>query len=698
LANDFGRTLALLRVALEDPAAQFRDGQWDALEALVNRQARLLVVQRTGWGKSMVYFLATRMLRDRGAGPTLLVSPLLALMRDQIKAAERLGIRAATINSSNTDEWNSVEEELQADEVDVLLISPERLSNDEFRENVLVEVADRVGFFVVDEAHCISDWGHDFRPDYLRVTRVLQALPPNIPVLTTTATANDRVVRDVKEQLGADLRVSRGPLIRESLQLQNILLPRQTMRMAWLAERIPRLPGSGIVYALTIRDAQRLANWLRTRNIDAHAYWGGLETETREDLEVRLLNNEIKALVATTALGMGFDKPDLGFVIHYQRPGSVVHYYQQVGRAGRALEDAHGVLLSGDEDREITEHFVRSAFPPEAHTREVLDALEAAEDGLSIVMLQRQVNLTKGQIEKVLKSLVVKAPAPVSKHGPRWYANPVPYTPDREKVERITALRHREQARMQEYMQSRECLMLFLARELDDPEPIPCGRCAFCRGEPPLPEAYSSTVAAEAAEFLRRTHQPVEPRKQWPGDALATHGWRGNIPFDLRAQEGRALCLWGDGGWGESARRDKYGIGRFSEELVAAAVEMIRERWRAQPSPSWVTCVPSVERPDLVPDLAERVASLLGLPFVRCVRKKFPTMPQKCMENSYQQAHNLENVFEIETREVRSEPVLLVDDMVDSRWTFTVVAAHLLESGSGPVFPLALAMTTGSSR
>jgi len=698
LTNSFGRALELLRAALDDPAAEFRDGQLEAVEALVDQRARLLIVQRTGWGKSMVYFLTTRLLRDRGAGPTLLISPLLALMRDQIKAARRLNIRAATINSSNTDEWRSVVEKLRADEVDVLLISPERLSNDEFRQNVLMEVADRVGFFVVDEAHCISDWGHDFRPDYLRVTRVLQALPPNIPVLTTTATANDRVVRDVKEQLGSDLCVLRGPLIRESLQLQNILLPRQTMRMAWLAERIPRLPGSGIIYTLTIRDAQRLADWLRTRNIDAHAYWGGLETETREDLEERLLNNEVKALVATTALGMGFDKPDLDFVIHYQRPGSAVHYYQQVGRAGRALENAHGVLLSGDEDQEITEYFIRSAFPPEAHAREVLDALKAAEDGLSMAMLQRQVNLTKGQIEKVLKSLVVKAPAPLSKQGPKWYANPVPYAPDLEKVERITALRHEEQAMMREYMQSRECLMLFLARELDDPAPLPCGRCAVCRGEPPLPEAYSSNFATKAAEFLRRTHQPIEPRKQWPGDALMAHGWRGNIPMNLRAEEGRALCLWGDGGWGESARRDRHEIGRYSDELVVALVEMVRERWRPLPSPSWITCIPSLERPDLVPDLAERVASLLELPFVQCVRKKFPTRPQKSMENSYQQAHNLENAFEIETHEVRTGPVLLVDDMVDSRWTFTVVAAHLLGQGSGPVFPLALAMATGSSR
>lgn len=690
--------LALLRKALSDPMIEFRDGQWEAIEALVDKQARLLVVQRTGWGKSMVYFLTTSLLRSRGAGPTLLVSPLLALMRDQIKAARRLGVRAATINSANTDEWQKVLEQLQSDEVDILLISPERLANDKFRETVLMDIADRVGLFVVDEAHCISDWGHDFRPDYLRVTRVLQALPRNVPVLTTTATANDRVVADVKEQLGPDLRVLWGPLVRESLQLQNISLPRQTVRMAWMAEQIPRLPGSGIVYTLTIADAQRLAAWLRSRSIDAHAYWGGLETDAREDLEERLLNNEVKALVATTALGMGFDKPDLGFVIHYQRPGSAVAYYQQVGRAGRALKSAYGVLLGGEEDQEITEYFINSAFPPEAHAREVLDALKAAEDGLSVATIERRVNLTRGQIEKVLKSLVVKAPAPVSKQGSKWYANPVPYTPDWEKVERITALRHREQDRMLEYMRSRECLMLFLARELDDPAPAPCGRCAVCRGEPSLPEAHSSFLATEAARFLRRTHQPIHPRKRWPEDALAVHGWQGNIPAEIRAQEGRALCLWGDGGWGDSVRHQKYEVGRFSEELVAAAVEMVRERWTPRPAPGWVTCVPSLERPDLVPDLAKRIASSLELPFARCVSKKFHTRPQKGMENSYQQAHNLEDAFEIETNEVSSGPVLLVDDMVDSRWTFTIVAAHLTERGSGPVFPLALAMTAGGNR
>ncbi len=686
----------LLCQALGNPAATFRDGQWEAVIALVEERARLLVVQRTGWGKSLVYFLATRLLRERGAGPTLLISPLLALMRNQLLAAERLGIRAATINSSNTHEWEVVQERLRANEIDILLISPERLANDEFRERSLLPIAGNIGLFVVDEAHCISDWGHDFRPDYRRIVRVLQMLPANIPLLTTTATANDRVVSDVVAQLGANLRVVRGPLARESLRLQNIVLLSQGARMAWLAEHLPQLPGSGIIYTLTIRDAQRLAEWLQSRGIDAHPYWGALDPEKRESLEQQLLDNQLKALVATTALGMGFDKPDLGFVIHFQRPGSVVHYYQQVGRAGRAVDQAYGILLSGDEDQDITDYFINTAFPPEAHIEEVLAVLNAADNGCSLTELQARVNISRSKFEKVLKLLSVESPSPVSKIGSRWHATPISYSLDRQKIERLTALRQAEQERMREYLHSTECLMVFLGRELDDPDPQPCGRCASCQGSPILPLTYPAALADEAAVFLRRTDQPIKPREKWPGDALEAHGWRGSIATDLRAEEGRALCIWGDAGWGDLVRRGKQADGRFADSLVEGLVELVRERWQPTPAPSWVTCVPSLTHQQLVPDLAQRLAAALGLPFVPAVQKIRSTEPQKHMQNSYQQARNLAGAFAVQPWSGIGGPVLLVDDMVDSRWTFTVIAALLRAAGSGPVFPLALALVQTS--
>ncbi len=680
------KALTLLRQSLADPEADFRPGQYEAIEALTEQRARLLVVQRTGWGKSSVYFLTAKLLRERGAGPALLISPLLALMRNQIGAARRIGIRAATLNSSNQDDWGTVKHQLHTDQVDVLLVSPEKLANEEFRRTVLLPVANRIGFFIVDEAHCISDWGHDFRPDYQRITRILQALPANIPILATTATANNRVVADVMEQLGPHLQVSRGPLVRESLQLQNIALPHQASRLAWLAEQVPQFTGSGIIYTLTVRDAECVARWLQSQGVEAYAYHSELMSEARENLEQRLLDNSVKTLVATTALGMGFDKPNLRFVIHYQRPGSVVHYYQQVGRAGRAIPQAYGVLFSGKEDKRITEYFLRTAFPPEAHVDEVLAALRQAEGGFSLPALERQINLSRGQIEKTLKSLEVHSPSPVTKQDGRWYATAVPYAPDREKVERLMQIRRDEQARMQEYAQSQTCLMQFLARELDDPEPVTCGKCAICQGRLLLPDTAAIVLIEKANQFLRRNDQPIPPRKKWANNV--------NIPIIQQAQEGRAFCLWGDGGWGELVRRGKQEDGHFDDELVAAVAEMIHERWQPVPFPTWVACVPSLNHPELVPDFAHRVASALGLPFIACVLKTHQSPPQKEMQNSYQQAHNVEGIFAVEKAKVLPGPLLLVDDMVDSRWTLTTVASLLRQAGSGLVFPVTLAVTT----
>ncbi|MEH1810970.1 MAG: RecQ family ATP-dependent DNA helicase [Nostoc sp.] len=627
--------LLLLRQALDNSTADFRPGQWEAIEELLKVRSRLLVVQRTGWGKSLVYFLATRLLRDRGAGFTLLISPLLALMRNQIAAAQRIGVKAETINSSNTDEWPLIARQLLAGEVDVLLISPERLGNEDFREKILLPVSQRIGLFVVDEAHCISDWGHDFRPDYRRIVRILQALPQNIPVLATTATANNRVVNDIITQLGSNLRVSRGNLTRQSLHLQNISIPSPAARMAWLAEQIPGLSGSGIIYTLTVRDAERVADWLKTQGVNAKAYHSDLDSAIRVVLEDELLNNEIKGLVATTALGMGFDKPDLGFVVHYQRPGSVVHYYQQVGRAGRAVEKAYGILLSGDEDDDITNYFINTAFPPEVHTQQILNALNEAVDGFSVTQLEQQMNLSRGQIEKVLKLLSMEFPAPITKQGSKWYLTPFSYQTDTEKIEKITQIRRQEQARMLEYMQSKQCLMTFLAIELDDPNPKFCGKCAVCLNRPLLTETYSMELVNKAIQYLRRSNQIIEPRKKWPSEALVNYRFSGNIKNNLQAEVGRALSLWGDAGWGELVKQGKYQDNHFDDALVQGAFEMI-QNWQPQPFPTWVTCVPSLNLPELVPNFARRLAEKLGLPFIPIVQKVQQTELQKKMSNSYQ--------------------------------------------------------------
>jgi len=682
--------MQLLREAVGSPRAQFHPGQWEAIEVLVEtRRPRLLVVQRTGWGKSIVYFIAAKLLREQGSGFSLLISPLLALMRNQIEAAQRIGIRAETINCTNAPDWPRTEAQLWANRIDVLLISPERLANEEFMTSFLLPIAARIGLLVVDEAHCISDWGHDFRPDYRRIFRILKTLPRNLPVLATTATANDRVVDDIAEQLGPRLQIFRGPLVRESLRLENIRIPSQAGRMAWLATQVPRLEGSGIIYALTVRDTEHLAGWLRRCGIDARAYHAGQEDGECRQLEDMLLRNEVKVLVATVALGMGFDKPDLGFVIHFQRPASVVHYYQQVGRAGRAITSAHGILLSGAEDGEIADHFIRTAFPSAREARAVLDALEEAPAPLDRTALQRAVNLRPSKLDKSLKFLSLEWPPPIERNGGGFVRAAVRWHMPVERIDRITSLRRQEQVRMDDYMTSGGCLMEFLARELNDPDAAPCGKCANCTGER-LGAEYPEQLAEEARRFLEGLSLLIEPRKQWPAGVHFGAETKNQIDINFQAKEGRVLCKWGDVTFGDLVREGKR-VGHFSDRLVGAAAELIQGRWKPQPMPEWITCVPSRRHVDLVPDFTYRLAAKLGLPFVECILQVRNTEPQKSRQNSFQQVENLENAFSLVNGAVRDAPVLLVDDMVDSRWTFAVLAWELLHGGAGLVFPFALA-------
>ncbi len=555
-------TLTLLRRAIAKNGADFMDGQWEAIDAVTNRHGRVLLVQRTGWGKSMVYFLSTRILRDQGAGTTLIISPLLGLMRNQIAAARALNLTAETINSTNRDEWPDIMARVRDGDVDILLVSPERLENPEFLDECLLPIAENIQFLVIDEAHCISDWGHDFRPAYQRINRLVRELPRNVSVLATTATANERVVNGVLAQLGGETELQRGPLTRDTIGLQVVELPDRASRMAWLAQALPEIDGSGIVYTSTVRDAISVAAWLRSQGIKAEAYYGGLrgddgEEGAREALEQSLLDNELKVLVSTNALGMGFDKPDLAFVIHFQAPQSIVHYYQQVGRAGRGIEGAIGILMTGEEDDEINRYFIEAAFPPERDVERVLAALDEAEDGLSVNGLLEIVNLRMGQLDKVLKILAVSDNPPVAKQGSRWYRTPNPYVNDRQRIRRLSDQRGAEWVRVQDYAGSESCLMEFLGDQLDDPHAQPCGCCAICLGEPLIDITPSRAMIAAAARFIRLSEVPIDARRKWAAGAFETYGWRGNIRPDLQNEQGRALSIWRDAGWSPLVEQGK---------------------------------------------------------------------------------------------------------------------------------------------
>ena len=683
------RALALLRQGTRQPHATFHRDQDSAIRHVVERKGALLVVQKTGWGKSNVYFIAAKLLREQGAGPTLLISPLLVLIRNQLEAADRMGICAETINSSNSQECQEVRGKLLRDEVDILLISPERLANQNFLDSVLRPIAHRIMLLVVDEAHCISDWGHDFRPDYQRIERMASLFLPNSRFLATTATANQRVMDDLQDILGPDLHVMQGDLNRPSLTLQTIQLPRYAQRMAWLAARLPEMPGSGIIYTLTVRDAERLAAWLRSHGLNVAAYHSNMRNEERLLQEELLSANRVKALVATIALGMGYDKPDLGFIIHYQTPGSVVSYYQQVGRAGRDGNDAYGILLSGREDTEITDYFIRSAFPTPAEARQVTEALENEPDGLTSSGLEVAVNMNRKRLEQTLKILALESPAPIVKQGSKWQLTPTPI-PDSfwTRVERLTAIRKAEQRQMQEYVSLTQGHMEFLIAALDgDPRSVTPARLSPVRTQTDL------RLTQEAEQFLQGSGVAISPRKRWPRE-MDSSWFKDDIPSHLRANAGKALCHWGDEGWGRAVGHGKYAQGRYDDELVQACTELIHT-WAPVPFPQWVACIPSKRHPQLVPDFALRLAQCLGLPFSAALQKVRDHPAQKEMVNSAHQCRNLIDTMQVVSEKLLPGPMLLVDDIVDSRWTFTMAAWLLRQADSGEVWPMALANAGG---
>src|SRR5215469_16252176 len=605
--------------ALVGGPAQLRDDQWSAIRALAVERRRALVVQRTGWGKSAVYFVATALLRAAGCGPTVIISPLLALMRNQIAAAVRAGIRARTVNSANVEEWTEVYDEIRNGAVDVLLVSPERLNNPDFRDQVLPRLAASAGLIVVDEAHCISDWGHDFRPDYRRLRTLLQDLPAGIPVLATTATANARVTRDVAEQLGlggVDVLVVRGALDRESLRLAVLQLPSNEHRLAWLAEHLAELPGSGILYTLTVAATEEVAEHLRTHGYPVASYSGQTDPAERERAEEDLLANRVKALVATSALGMGFDKADLGFVVHLGAPQSPVAYYQQVGRAGRGVESAEVLLLPGREDRDIWAYFASLAFPAERLVRATLAALAAAGKPISTAELETRVDLTRTRLEVMLKVLDVDGAVRRVRGG--WEATGLPWEYDADRYAAVAEARQHEQRAMLDYISTADCRMEFLRRQLDDPGAEPCGRCDNCAGRR-WSDAISDSARVTARERLHRPGVTIEPRRLWP-TAMPALGVdvRGRIPPELAAEEGRALGRLTSAGWGGRLREmlSPTAGDRPVPDDVFDAVVRVLAAWKWERRPVAVVTIASQGRPQLVESLGAGLARVGRLPLL----------------------------------------------------------------------------------
>ncbi len=735
---------AFLR-ALAGPDARLREDQWTAIRALVEDQRRALVVQRTGWGKSAVYFTATAMLRARGSGPSVIVSPLLALMRNQIDAAARAGIQARTVNSANTDEWEQVYAEVSAGAVDVLLVSPERLNNPGFRDQVLPKLIAAAGMLVVDEAHCISDWGHDFRPDYRRLATLLGELPPGVPVLATTATANARVTRDVAEQLGAghepETLVLRGPLDRRSLHLAVVELPLAQQRLAWLAEHLDELAGSGIIYTLTVAAAHDTASFLRERGFNVAPYTGRDDHAEREAAENSLLKNELKALVATSALGMGFDKPDLGFIIHLGAPQSPIAYYQQIGRAGRGVDRADVILLPGREDADIWAYFGSLAFPPEYQVRATLAALAGAGRPVSTSALETRVDLSRSRLEMMLKVLDVDGA--VRRVSGGWAATGQDWAYDADRYARVAAERSREQQAMLGYLATSNCRMEYLRRELDDPAAAPCGRCDNCTGQRWADTVHEADTRA-AGERLLRPGVEIPPRRMWPtGMRDLSVDVSGKIAAELSAEPGRAIGRLTDLGWGPRLRALLEADVQIPADMVDAAVRVLAA-WDWAARPAGVVAMPSRSRPLLIDSMSRRIAEIGRLEYLGALayaRQPGPStdlpgasepgadhdgagLPSASLpgaglpgaseqgageedtgtpghqNNSAQRLRALWDHLVVpgplqEAITQLNGPVLLVDDRIETGWTMTVAAKILRDTGATAVLPFALAVTAG---
>ncbi|WP_029110845.1 RecQ family ATP-dependent DNA helicase [Mycobacterium sp. URHD0025] len=675
---------------LAGPGAVLRDDQWSAIEALVVRRQRALVVQRTGWGKSAVYFIAAKLLRAAGRGPTVIVSPLLALMRNQVAAAERAGVRAATINSGNVTEWDAIHQQVADGQLDVLLVSPERLNNPDFRDNVLPALAADAGLVVVDEAHCVSDWGHDFRPDYRRIRTLIGELGSEVPVLATTATANDRVVNDVAAQLGvggSDTLVLRGGLDRESLRLSVVQVGTPAQRAAWIAANLDSLPGSGIIYTLTVAQAHDVAALLAERGHKVSAYTGSTDTAEREQLEADLLDNRVKALVATSALGMGFDKPDLGFVVHLGAPSSPIAYYQQVGRAGRATDSAEVVLLPGTEDQDVWRYFASVAFPSESMVRHVIGALDT-DRAQSTQALEPQVDLNRSRLEMVLKVLDVDGAVRRVKGG--WIGTGVPWVYDEARYRALDEARRREQQAMLDYQATAGCRMVFLRGQLDDPELAPdarCGRCDNCTGRR-YEAAVAQDILTDTAQRLSRPGVLVAPRKQWPS-GLAALG----VPLSGRIGEGaapgRAIGRLTDLGWGARLRRLlAEPDGELPDDVLAAAVEVLKV-WDWDRRPTAVIGLDSETHPLLISSTVQRLAQIGRLTNLGILTYTPQRRPVTAANSAYRVAA-LDGAWEPPRLDVDG-PVLLVDDMTDTGWTLTMAARLLRTAGVADVLPLVLA-------
>ena len=661
--------------------AVFREGQYEAIESTY-KNPRTLIVQKTGWGKSLVYFISTKLFREENKGFTLVVSPLLVLMENQKEAASKLNIKCTALNSTvSKEDRSTIINNMVNQYYDLVFVTPETL----FKDDIQMALPNmKIGLFVVDEAHCISDWGHDFRLNYGKLNKIIQKFPSNVHVLGTTATANNRVINDLKTQFGDSVYISRGSLTRDSLHINVVKVKNAVERYTWILKNINKLPGTGIIYCLTQRDCDYLTKFLLDNGISAEAYYSKSQEEEVQNMKIiqKFLKNEIKVIVATIKLGMGFDKGDIGFVIHYQMPSNIVSYYQQIGRAGRSIDKAYTILMSGPEDLDIINYFINTAFPTKEECIKVIECLEKY-NGLSIPYLSGCLNMKQGRLAKTI--MFLENEGFVYKEGPKYYVSGTKFTYDSEHYENVTKTRISERNQMVELLKTKDCLNKYIVSCLDDDVKYDCNRCSNCIENSIFDNEFTDEEINKTLGFINALEQPIEPRKRWP-----SKDFFGTTVIHNQLIAGICLSKYHDVGYGKLVKDGKYRDHKFADELVGKSASILKGIIKKH-NIKYITNVPSL-RSNIVEDFTKRLAESLKIEYVDTLLK-IGTTQQKDMNNSYHQCRNAINSFRCKEKNYDGN-IILVDDMVDSKWTITVCGHYLMEAGFNSVFPYALADTS----
>ncbi len=651
---------------------RFHDNQWLVIEKLLAGQ-RILLIEKTGFGKSLCYqFTATQL-----EGTTIIFSPLIALMRDQVQKMSELGISANYISSQHTQEENdkTIEDALNG-KIKIIYIHPARMENVQWLDNSRKM---KISMVVVDEAHCISTWGHDFIPSYRKIVNLVNLLPTSFPVLATTATATKRVETDITTQIGKNVLAIRGNLLRQNLNLFVIKVNTEDEKMVWLGEYIEKLQGTGLIYTGTKVASEIYSKWFEYLKINSTHYNSSIDTETKKVIELGLMNNNYKCVVSTNALGMGIDKPDIRFIIHTQMPVSPIHYYQEIGRAGR--DDKQSIIIlfyNPNEDNALPLSFIEGGRPSTDKYHKVITAIKNELLGLHGII--KTTNLKQTQVNVILSDLIaqniiVEINDKKSKKYEYKFNAPELNTKLFEELRDAKMLDFKE---MLKYIETTKCRMKFLCNFLGDIREDNCGVCDNDRNK--IVKVTITKQWKDKLEDFRQTYFPV----------LEVENSKSNLI------NGVAASFYGVSNVGEVLHRCKYEKGGdFPDWLLRLTLKAFYRHFEKEKF-DIALYVPPTTSGDLVRNFAEKISNSLNIKLSHSLKKKRETQPQKIFQSGISKVDNIKDAFTIENNtEINGKNILLIDDIYDSGATIKEIGKVLSKLGALKITPLVIAKTVG---